>query len=154
MANNPWGVAVGPLNLAANNNLPKGARDVLPDFSGDGKISFDEHLNAFNVACGILVVQHEGVAMRLFAQTLVDGAANWFYHLPHGMITTWNDIKTRFENRYRTAEDDDTLLVQLTQMKKEIHEPMREFVAKYNKLIQKIPLAKRPNDEKKKDYIS
>lgn len=94
MANNPWGVVVGPLNLAANNNLPKGVRDVLPKFSGDGKISFDEHLNTFNVAYGILVMQNEDVAMRLFFQTLVDDVADCFYHLPHGLITTWDDIKT------------------------------------------------------------
>lgn len=76
MANNLWGATVGPLNLVANNNLPKGERDVLPKFSGDAKTSFDENLNAFNVACGILAMQHEDVAMRLFVQTLVDGAVD------------------------------------------------------------------------------
>lgn len=38
-------------------------------------------------------------------------------------------------------------------MKKEIHEPMRQFVSKYNKLIQKIPVAKRPNDENQKTFF-
>lgn len=85
--NNPWGAAVGPLNLGINlNALPKGARYHLPKFSGDGKTSVDEHLNAFNVAYGIIVVQHEDVAVRLFIETLTQAAANWFYHLLNGAI--------------------------------------------------------------------
>lgn len=62
-------------------------------------------------------------------------------------------LKLSSKNIYRTVEDDHTLLVQLTQMKKEIHEPMREFMAKYNKLIPKIPVAKRPNDENQKTFF-
>lgn len=77
----PWGAAVGPLALEAHNPLPKGAKDVLPRFNGDGKISVEEHLNSFNVATGILAVQHEDVAVRLFAQTLTEGATNWLSHL-------------------------------------------------------------------------
>lgn len=74
------------LNL---NALPKGARDHLPKFSGDGKITTDEHLNVFNVSCGIIVVQHEDVAIRLFVQTLTRTDVDWFYHLPNSVITNW-----------------------------------------------------------------
>lgn len=67
VANNPCGDVVGQLNLGLNlNTLPKGGRDNLPKFNGDRKITVDEHLNAFNVACGIIAVQHEDVAVRLF----------------------------------------------------------------------------------------
>ncbi|GLJ13011.1 hypothetical protein SUGI_0203330 [Cryptomeria japonica] len=77
----PWGAIVGPLALGAHNPLPKGAKDVLPMFNGDGKISVEEHLNSFNVATGILAVQHEDVVVRLFAQTLTEGVVDWFSHL-------------------------------------------------------------------------
>lgn len=54
-ANNPWGPSVGPLALGENlNPLPKGSRDHLPKFSGDGKVMIDDHLNAFNVDCDVL----------------------------------------------------------------------------------------------------
>ena len=35
-------------------------------------------------------------------------------------------------------------------MKKEMHEPMREFFAKFNRLIQRIPATSRPNEENQK----
>ena len=38
-------------------------------------------------------------------------------------------------------------------MKKEMHEPMREFVAKFNRLIQRIPNASRPNAENQKSFF-
>lgn len=83
----PWGAAVGPLALGAHNPLPKGARDVLPKFNGDGKVLVEEDLNSFNVATGILVVQHEDVAVRIFAKTLTEGVADWFSHVQAGSIT-------------------------------------------------------------------
>ena len=105
--------------------LPKGAREVLPKFCGDGKKSTHEHLNAFNTTCVVLVVAHEDVAVRLFVKTLIDDAADWFHHLPQGSITDWNHMRTAFEDRFKSSEDKHTLLLQLTQLKKEIHEPMR-----------------------------
>lgn len=88
-ANNPWGAIVGPLNLGLNlNPLPKAARDHLPKFSGDGTVTVDEHLNAFSVACGVIAVQHEDVAIRLFIQTLTGVTVDWFYHLPNSVIAT------------------------------------------------------------------
>lgn len=38
-------------------------------------------------------------------------------------------------------------------MKKEIQVPMREFMARFNKGIHKIPVASRPNDENKKRFF-
>ena len=151
---NPWGAQVGPLALGANlDALPKGAREVLPKFSGDGKRSTDEHLNAFNTTCAVLGIATKNVALRLFVQTLIDDATDWFHHLPQGSITNWATMRNAFEARFKSADDEHTLLLQLTQLKKEIHEPMRDFVAKFNKLIHKIPVAKRPNDENRKGFF-
>ena len=38
-------------------------------------------------------------------------------------------------------------------MKKEMHEPMRDFVAKFNRLVQRIPVASRPNVENQKSFF-
>ena len=88
MAANLWGSQVGPLALGANiHPLPKGARELLPKFYGDGKKFTDEHLNSFNTTCAVLVVSHEDVAMRLFVQILIEDSTDWFHHLPQGSIT-------------------------------------------------------------------
>ncbi|XP_059078063.1 uncharacterized protein LOC131876637 [Cryptomeria japonica] len=89
----PWGAAVGPPALVAHNPLPKGAKDVLPKYKGDGKVSVEEHLSSFNVAIGILAVQYEDVAIRLFVQTLTEGAAEWFSQLQVPLIGQVKDIQ-------------------------------------------------------------
>ena len=56
-------------------------------------------------------------------------------------------MKTAFKNRFKTPNNECSLLLQLNQLNKEMHEPMREFVAKFNRLIQRILDASRPNGE-------
>ena len=73
----PWGQNIGPLNLGVNPApLPKGATQVLPKFSGDGKISTKDHLSAFHLACAIIRVPTQEVAVRLFVKTLTDASAD------------------------------------------------------------------------------
>ena len=87
--NQPWGQNIGLLNLGVNPTpLPKGATKVLPKFNGDGKISTEDHLSAFHLACAVISVPTQEVAVRLFVRTLTDAAADWFNHLPHHSITS------------------------------------------------------------------
>lgn len=145
-ANNIWGGVVGPLNFGLNlNALPKGERDHFPKLSGDGKVTVDKNLNAFNVACGVKIFQHEDVVVRLFVQTLTEATVDWFYHLPNSLITNWQDLKV--------AEDDHSLLAQLAQLKKEIPESMRDFVARFDKIIHKIPANQKPSDDNLKCFL-
>lgn len=62
-------------------------------------------------------------------------------------------MKTTFEKWFKSADDEHSLLAQLTQMKKEIHEPMRDYVARYNKIIHKIPQAKRPTADNQQCFF-
>ena len=43
----PWVAAIGPLTLAAYHSLPAGSRKNFPKFSGEGKVTTDEHIKAF-----------------------------------------------------------------------------------------------------------
>ncbi len=62
-------------------------------------------------------------------------------------------MKNAFEDRFKAPENESSLFFQLSQMKKEMHEPMREFVAKFNKLVQRILAASRPNAESQKSFF-
>ncbi|KAH9321898.1 hypothetical protein KI387_016537, partial [Taxus chinensis] len=143
----PWGAVIGPLTLTPLHELPRGSHKNIPKFNGDGKQHPDEHIASFFVACGVLGLAHEDVSIRLFVETLQGVAAEWFYHLPNACIPDWATMQTKFEARFKPAEDSHALLAQLTHMKKESHEPMREFVAKFNKLIRKIPVIAVPTLE-------
>ena len=62
-------------------------------------------------------------------------------------------MKVAFETRFKAPENECSLLLQLSYMKKEMHEPMREFVAKFNRQIQRIPTTSRPNEENQKIFF-
>lgn len=53
-------------------------------------------------------------------------------------------MKNQFEVHYKSIEDEHTLLTQLTQIKKEPSVPMREFIIKFNKLVNRILVARIP----------
>lgn len=150
----PWGAAIGPLALGNQlHDLPTGSRKHLPKFSGDGKVTAEDHISAFFTACAILGVQYEDVSVRIFVETLIDAAAEWFNQLPSGSITNWATLLQKFEERFKTIDDGHLLLAQLTQMKKEVHEPMREFVARFNKIVNKLAADKRPTEENQKCFF-
>lgn len=62
-------------------------------------------------------------------------------------------MKNAFEGRFKAPENECSLFSQLSQMKKEMHEPMREFVAKFNRLIQRIPATSRPSAKNQKSFF-
>ena len=67
VVNQLWGQNIGPLNLRVNPApLPMGATEILPKFSGDGKVSTDDHLSAFHSTCAIISVPTQEVTVRLF----------------------------------------------------------------------------------------
>ena len=106
----PWGQNIGPLNLGVNPApLPKVAAEVLPKFSGDGKVSTEDHLSTFHSACAVISIPTQEVTVRLFVKTLTDAAADWFNHLPHRSITSWDDMKNAFEDRFKTPENESSL---------------------------------------------
>lgn len=123
----PWGNAIGPLTLVANNDFPRESREKIPRFNGDGTISVEQHLNAFHKACGVVNPQHEDVAIGMFVDTIVDNVVDWFQDLPVGCIKDWNHMKQRFKECYKNIEDAQVLLLQLAQIKKEPSVSMRYF---------------------------
>lgn len=150
----PWGNAFGPLCLAAPlHELPRVSRKHLPKFQGDGKQHPDEHITAFYIIFGILGIEHEDVSIRLFIESLQGVAAKWFFTLPNASITDWASLRTKFEEIFNPTEDSHALLAQLTTMRKEAHEPMREFVEKFNKLVTQIPNDVRPTDHNLKCFL-
>ena len=72
----PWATTTGPLAFDAYHPLSSGSRKNFPKFSGDGKVTTDEHIKAFFAATHILGIGHEDVAVRLFIETLTDNVAD------------------------------------------------------------------------------
>lgn len=62
-------------------------------------------------------------------------------------------MRDKFEECFKPAEDEHALLAQLTQMNKDTHEGMGEFIAKFNKLANIIPINSKPTPENLKCFF-
>ena len=68
-------------------------------------------------------------------------------------MTSRETLIQDFERIFKTVEDEHLLLSQLTSMKKEIHEPMQEFIARFNQTINQIPANKRHTEENETTFF-
>lgn len=142
----PQGQRVGPLYLLQPlHELLRCNRKNFPKFRGD-------HIVAFIVTCGVLGVEHEDISVRIFVEILQANVADWFYHLPAGSITNWNTMMTQFDKSFKPTEDVHALLDQFSQIQKESHEPMKEFLAKFNRMVNKIQQNTSSMDQIKKCF--
>lgn len=128
----PWGAQIGPFALAQYSALPKRSWEFLPKFHGDRMQDSADHIKAVIVACGILGVQEEDVFVRLFVQSLMGKATEWFQHLQDGCITTWDDLEQRFLKIFQPTINSHQLLVNLLQVQMKEDEFVREFIDRFN----------------------
>lgn len=71
---------------------------------------------------------------------------DWFYHFPNGSIDTLDAIHTQFENRFKMVENENAFISQLSSINKEVHESMRVFEEKLNKLANRFQNNVRPRE--------
>jgi hypothetical protein len=84
-------------------------------------------------------IDHEDVAMRLFASSLTEEALDWFKGLPDNHITTYDAFSTLFKSRWSRKEDGGTLGTQFNQIKKKENEMVKEFISRFDRLYNQIP---------------
>ncbi|KAH9298293.1 hypothetical protein KI387_029975, partial [Taxus chinensis] len=118
-----------------------------------GKQNPDDHFAAFFISCGVFAMKHEDVLVRLFIEILHDLASEWFYWLSPSPITNWVTMREQFLKRFKPSEDARTLITQLTQLKKEPSDNMRDFIARFQRILYKIPTSSTLSDENQKTFF-
>ena len=140
METNPRWLTINPLAIARpQNDLPKNPDKLLPKFDPDDDILPKTHLDKFMLAMNIMNVQHEDVACRLFCLTLQGNASSWFFNLPSGSITSWQQFENAFITRFRDDKTSGTLLLELARIKIKENEKVKEFNQRFITLLNKIP---------------
>ncbi|KAK4387402.1 hypothetical protein Sango_2346800 [Sesamum angolense] len=112
-------------DLEVNFELKSGLIHLLPTFRGLPGEDPHKHLKEFHVVCSGMRPQgvtEEQIKLRAFPFSLADQAKDWLYFLPSGSITTWNDLKRRFLEKYFPAS-------RATTIRKEIS-GIRQFAEK------------------------
>jgi hypothetical protein len=84
-------------------------------------------------------IEHEDVAMKLFASSLTEEALDWFRGLPDNHLTSYDAFSNSFKNRWSTKADGGTLGAQFNQIKKKENEMVKEFNSRFDRLYNQIP---------------
>lgn len=132
--------------MAQYSALPNRSWEYLPKFPRDKTQDLIDHIKVVTFACGILGVQEANVFIGIFVQSLVGNVLEWFQNLQDKYITTWDNLKERFLERFQLTIDAYHLLSNLFQIQMKESESMREFVDRFNQSVGKIPLAHQPNE--------
>ncbi|XP_059078219.1 uncharacterized protein LOC131876760 [Cryptomeria japonica] len=76
------------------NHVPIEMRDKLHKFAGNNAISADERLNLLGDMINDYEIANENVIMKLFVQSLVEDAQDWYRGLPMDSIETEKPIES------------------------------------------------------------
>ena len=79
---------------------------LLPTFHGFGREDPNKQLKEFHMVCSSMKstsISKEQVKLRAFPFSLADSSKEWLYYLPSGTVTTWNEMKKLFLEKYFPA---------------------------------------------------
>jgi hypothetical protein len=105
-------VVVGQLH-----DFPKHSEKFLPKYDPDTKESQEDHVSKFMLAVSLMVVEHEYVVCILFPFTFEGKTSTWYFPLPQGSITNWNEFKTKFLKNFGEDKTPTTLVLELSKLK-------------------------------------
>jgi hypothetical protein len=82
-----------PLRLPYHlNPYPHDLFEYLPRFSGEGDVTAEKHMEAFETLIDQFEIIHKDVVMRMFSRSLSGDVAVWFRCLETGSIGSWTKL--------------------------------------------------------------
>lgn len=92
-------------------------------------------------------VMEEDVVIRLFPYTLQGAVGSWYFSLPPMSINSWDAFQEQFLTKFRDDRSTATLINDLSNLKSESKEPIKDFKSRFNKLLNKIIVTSKPSEE-------
>jgi hypothetical protein len=133
-----------PLNMdniqGYPNQMPTNVNKWLPKLPGNNVITTENHIYVMGRDMDNAGIDHEDVAMKLFTSSLTEEALDWFKGLPDNHITTYDAFSTLFKSKWSRKEDGGTLATQFNQIKKKENEMVKEFISRFDRLYNQIPI--------------
>jgi hypothetical protein len=117
----------------------------LPKFIGEGDLTAAEHINFFYQFIDILGLEHEDVYSQLFVQTFDGQVRTWVRSLPPGSIISYNMLEDLFLKQWGKRKDHLYYLTEFGSLKKKGSATVMEFIQRFNKLYNKIPVEVKPS---------
>ena len=140
----PRGSAIRPPNTAENFNVkPNHLQRVEEDqFDGDRKWDPYDHVERFEKVCRIFrygADQLENVKLELFPMSLTGEAALWFKELDENTLTTWDELRDAFIERFFPLQLVEKLKIDIRSFKQERDEDLVDAWKRLKELLRKCP---------------
>nr|XP_027060870.1 uncharacterized protein LOC113687466 [Coffea arabica] len=129
-----------------NDNTPfelkSGLIHLLLSFHGLSGEEPYKYLQEFDVVCNSMKppeITEEQIKMRAFPFSLKDSAKDWLYYLPPDSITTWDQLKKKFLDKYFPASRAASLRKEICGIKQHPGKSLYEYWVRFKKLCNKCP---------------
>ncbi|XP_031262239.1 uncharacterized protein LOC116120427 [Pistacia vera] len=122
--------------------LKSGLIHLLPTFCGRAGEDPNKHLKKFHVVCSSMKptrVTKEQIKLRAFPFSLGDDAKDWLYYLPSRTVTTWNEMKRMFLERYFPASRAATIRKEISGIRQYNGETLYEYWERFKKPCASCP---------------
>ena len=115
---------------------------LLPTFHGLAGEDPNKNLKEFHVVCSTMKpaeVSEEQVKLRAFPFSLADSAKEWLYYLPYGTVTTWNEMRKLFLEKYFPASKAGSIQKEICGIRQYNGEPLYDYWERFKKLCASCP---------------
>ncbi|XP_062154358.1 uncharacterized protein LOC133862542 [Alnus glutinosa] len=138
----PLCITFPTLDAATTFELKSGLIHLLPTFHGLAGEDPHKHLKELHVVCTSMKptgVTEEQIKLRAFPFSLKDSAKDWLYYLPSGSITTWNEMKRLFLEKYFPASRASNIRKEICGVRQHNGESLHEYWECFKKLCASCP---------------
>lgn len=126
--------------------IPNKSKTDIPKFTGDGSQLAEQHvINVKNMVYEFDIT-YEDVCMKMLVLSLKDTTNEWYRNFPDKSITSWQSFVDQFIEEFGDHRDPSFATHELTSIKKNMNEIVKEFNKRFNKVLNKIPKDIRPVD--------
>ncbi|XP_071901108.1 uncharacterized protein [Coffea arabica] len=122
--------------------LKSGLIHLLPTFRGIAGEDPHKHLKEFHVVCSTMKPQgvtENHIKLKAFPFSLADKAKDWLFYLPSGSITTWEELKRRFLEKFFPASRAANIRKEICGVRQANGEILYEYWERFKQLCASCP---------------
>jgi hypothetical protein len=136
-----------PLRLPYHlNPYPHDFFEYLPRFSGEGHVTAEKHMEAFETLIDQFEIIHEDVVMRMFSRSLSGDAAAWFRCLETGSIGSWTELYHAFLKGWGENKSLDQYWSEFNALRRGEDEALVIFNRRFFSAYHSMPVEIRPTE--------
>ncbi|KAL2337346.1 hypothetical protein Fmac_011792 [Flemingia macrophylla] len=125
----------------ANEDVPyelkTGLIHLLPKFNGLSGEDPHKHLKEFHIVCSTMKphdVQEDHICLKAFPHSLEGLAKDWLYYLAPGSITSWDNLKRAFLDKFFPASRTTTIRKDISGIRQQNGESLYKYWERFKRL--------------------